>query len=181
MWCTSMESCISPLANAVLAKTPSMTIANNLFIYHYCFILIHKPNPRGPMISFSITSWWQRWQRQVFWLASSPHPSSFFSDRCTTHGKRSSRKNVSDHRACRNKMLTAAGLSGLLTRFPFNHYAHISMWCFLHQDFIAPTAVRRGSEPIAGAKLRQKNEFSDNFMPILFGNMRISSYICKKL
>ncbi len=43
--------------------------------------------------------------------------------RCKTHGKRSSRKNVSDHGACRNKTLTAAGLSGLLTRFPFNHYA----------------------------------------------------------
>ena len=28
-----------------------------------------------------------------------------------------------DYGACRNKTLTAAGLSGLLTRFPFNHYA----------------------------------------------------------
>ena len=28
--------------------------------------------------------------------------------RCKTHGKRSSRKNVSDHDACRNKTLTAA-------------------------------------------------------------------------
>ena len=65
-----------------------------------------------------------------------------FSDRCTTHGKRSSRKNVSDHDACRNKTLTAAGLSGLLTRFPFNHYA-----------LILPEAAEGGSEPIAGAKV----------------------------
>ena len=50
--------------------------------------------------------------------------------RCKTHGKRSSRKNVSDHDAYRNKTLTAAGLSGLLTRFPFNHYAHIPMGVF---------------------------------------------------
>lgn len=56
--------------------------------------------------------------------------------------KRSSRKNVSDHGACRNKTLTAAGLSGLLTRFPFNHYA-----------LILPEAAEGGSEPIAGAKV----------------------------
>ena len=62
--------------------------------------------------------------------------------RCKTHGKRSSRKNVSDHGACRNKTLTAAGLSGLLTRFPFNHYA-----------LILPEAAEGGSEPIAGAKV----------------------------
>ena len=62
--------------------------------------------------------------------------------RCKTHGKRSSRKNVSDHVACRNKTLTAAGLSGLLTRFPFNHYA-----------LILPEAAEGGSEPIAGAKV----------------------------
>ena len=63
--------------------------------------------------------------------------------RCKTHGKRSSRKNVSDHVACRNKTLTAAGLSGLLTRFPFNHYAPV-----------LPRAAGGGSEPIAGAKVR---------------------------
>lgn len=51
-------------------------------------------------------------------------------------------KNVSDHVACRNKTLTAAGLSGLLTRFPFNHYA-----------LILPEAAEGGSEPIAGAKV----------------------------
>ena len=62
--------------------------------------------------------------------------------RCKTHGKRSSRKNVSDHGACRNKTLTAAGLSGLLTRFPFNHYA-----------LIQPEAAEGGSKPIAGAKV----------------------------
>jgi len=60
-----------------------------------------------------------------------------------THGKRSSRKNVSDHGAYRNKTLTAAGLSGLLTRFPFNHYA-----------LILPEAAEGGSEPIAGAKVQ---------------------------
>ena len=65
-----------------------------------------------------------------------------FSDRCTTYGKRSSRKNVSDHGACLNKTLTAAGLSGLLTRFPFNHYAPV-----------LPRAAEGGSEPIAGAKV----------------------------
>ena len=63
--------------------------------------------------------------------------------RCKTHGKRSSRKIVSDHGACRNKTLTAAGLSGLLTRFPFNHYA-----------LILPTAAEGGSKPIASAKVR---------------------------
>ena len=62
--------------------------------------------------------------------------------RCKTHGKRSSRKIVSDHVACRNKTLTAAGLSGLLTRFPFNHYA-----------LILPEAAEGGSEPIASAKV----------------------------
>ena len=62
--------------------------------------------------------------------------------RCKTHGKRSSRKNVSDHGACRNKTLTAAGLSGLLTRFPFNHYAPV-----------LPRAAEGGSEPIASAKV----------------------------
>ena len=62
--------------------------------------------------------------------------------RCKTHGKRSSRKNVSDHVACRNKTLTAAGLSGLLTRFPFNHYAPV-----------LPRAAEGGSEPIASAKV----------------------------
>ena len=51
-------------------------------------------------------------------------------------------KNVSDHGACRNKTLTAAGLSGLLTRFPFNHYAQTM-----------PEAAGSGSEPIAGAKV----------------------------
>ena len=77
-------------------------------------------------------------------------PRNFFSDgngrssdlHPQTHGKRSSRKNVSDHGACRNKTLTAAGLSGLLTRFPFNHYA-----------LILPEAAEGGSEPIAGAKV----------------------------
>ena len=59
-----------------------------------------------------------------------------------THGKRSSRKIVSDHGAYRNKTLTAAGLSGLLTRFPFNHYA-----------LILPEAAEGGSKPIAGAKV----------------------------
>jgi vitamin B12 transporter len=34
----------------------SMGIANNLFIYNYVFIFIQKPNPRGSMISSSITS-----------------------------------------------------------------------------------------------------------------------------
>ena len=62
--------------------------------------------------------------------------------RCKTHGKRSSRKIVSDHGACRNKTLTAAGLSGLLTRFPFNHYAPV-----------LPRAAGSGSEPIASAKV----------------------------
>ena len=62
--------------------------------------------------------------------------------RCKTHGKRSSRKIVSDHGACRNKTLTAAGLSGLLTRFPFNHYAPV-----------LPRAAEGGSEPIASAKV----------------------------
>ena len=81
------------------------------------------------------------------------HPPSFLDDRDgngrssdlhpQTHDKRSSRKNVSDHGACRNKTLTAAGLSGLLTRFPFNHYA-----------LILPEAAEGGSEPIAGAKVR---------------------------
>ena len=52
------------------------------------------------------------------------------------------KKNVSDHGACRNKTLTAAGLSGLLTRFPFNHYT-----------LILPEAAEGGSEPIAGAKV----------------------------
>ena len=80
------------------------------------------------------------------------HPPSFLDDRDgngrssdlhpQTHGKRSSRKNVSDHGACRNKTLTAAGLSGLLTRFPFNHYAQTM-----------PAAAGSGSEPIAGAKV----------------------------
>lgn len=80
------------------------------------------------------------------------HPPSFLDDRDgngrssdlhpQTHGKRSSRKNVSDHGACRNKTLTAAGLSGLLTRFPFNHYA-----------LILPEAAEGGSKPIAGAKV----------------------------
>lgn len=60
-----------------------------------------------------------------------------------THGKRSSRKNVSDHGACRNKTLTAAGLSGLLTRFPFNHYAQTM-----------PAAAGSGSKPIALAKIQ---------------------------
>ena len=63
--------------------------------------------------------------------------------RCTTHGKRSSRKNVSDHGACLNKTLTAAGLSGLLTRFPFNHYAQTM-----------PAAAGSGSKPIALAKIQ---------------------------
>ena len=63
--------------------------------------------------------------------------------RSKTHGKRSSRKNVSDHVAYRNKTLTAAGLSGLLTRFPFNHYA-----------LILPEAAEGGSEPIASAKVQ---------------------------
>ena len=63
--------------------------------------------------------------------------------RCKTHGKRSSRKNVSDHGAYRNKTLTAAGLSGFLTRFPFNHYAP-SM----------PAAAGSGSKPIALAKVQ---------------------------
>ena len=52
-------------------------------------------------------------------------------------------KNVSDHGACLNKTLTAAGLSGLLTRFPFNHYTPAM-----------PRAAGGGSEPIAGAKVR---------------------------
>ena len=52
-------------------------------------------------------------------------------------------KNVSDHGACRNKTLTAAGLSGLLTRFPFNHYAQTM-----------PAAAGSGSKPIALAKVR---------------------------
>ena len=60
-----------------------------------------------------------------------------------THGKRSSRKNVSDHGAYRNKTLTAAGLSGLLTRFPFNHYAQTM-----------PAAAGSGSKPIALAKIQ---------------------------
>jgi|GEM_PF-4059316 len=60
-----------------------------------------------------------------------------------THGKRSSRKNVSDHGAYRNKTLTAAGLSGLLTRFPFNHYAQTM-----------PAAAGSGSKPIALAKVQ---------------------------
>ena len=63
--------------------------------------------------------------------------------RCKTHGKRSSRKNVSDHGAYRNKTLTAAGLSGLLTRFPFNHYAQTM-----------PAAAGSGSKPIALAKIQ---------------------------
>ena len=52
-------------------------------------------------------------------------------------------ENVSDHGACLNKTLTAAGLSGLLTRFPFNHYA-----------LILPAAAEGGSKPIASAKVR---------------------------
>lgn len=52
-------------------------------------------------------------------------------------------KNVSDHGAYRNKTLTAAGLSGLLTRFPFNHYAQTM-----------PAAAGSGSKPIALAKVQ---------------------------
>ena len=40
------------------------------------------------------------------------------------------------------RSFTAAGLSGFLTRFPFNHYA-----------LILPEAAEGGSEPIAGAKV----------------------------
>ena len=69
--------------------------------------------------------------------------SMFTIKRCKTHGKRSSRKNVSDHVAYRNKTLTAAGLSGLLTRFPFNHYAQTM-----------PAAAGSGSKPIAFAKVQ---------------------------
>ena len=55
-------------------------------------------------------------------------------------GKRSSRKNVSDleptiSQACPNKTLTAAGLLGLLTRFPFHRYAYIIL------PTIAPTSI----------------------------------------
>ena len=52
-------------------------------------------------------------------------------------------KNVSQHGAHRNKTLTAAGLSGLLTRFPFNHYAQTM-----------PAAAGSGSKPIALAKVQ---------------------------